>query len=33
MAMMVGDYLGSLCLMVILFLTLQWLPRKAIRTP
>jgi hypothetical protein len=33
LAMMVGDYLGSLCLMVILFLTLQWLPRKAVRTP
>ena len=33
LAMMVGDYLGSLCLMVILFLALQWLPRKAIRIP
>lgn len=30
LAMMVGDYLGSLCLMLVLFLSLQWLPRKAI---
>ncbi len=33
LAMMVGDYLGSLCLMLVLFLALQWWPRKAIRTP
>lgn len=33
LAMMVGDYLGSLMLMLMLFLVLQWLPRKPIHTP
>jgi hypothetical protein len=33
LAMMLGDYLGSLCLMFVLFMALQWFPRKAIQAP
>ena len=31
LAMMVGDYLGGLCLMLVLFIALQWWPRNSAR--
>ncbi|WP_341685147.1 hypothetical protein [Limnohabitans sp.] len=33
LAMMVGDYLGSLSLMLLLFIVLQWLPRRSVGAP